>query len=315
MTQHEKLDALAEEGDIVFSSSGFPRYLQRPTQGVPYQDIWAYQSYTEGLLDGTDEGVDRDVKWLEDEQERLGYQTQKPLGVLQRIINSSSDIGDVVLDPFCGCGTAVHAAHKLGRLWIGIDITYLAVNLMETRMRGAFPDIEIEVIGVPKDILSARDLAGRSKIQFQLWAVRRLHPDAQPVGSKKGGPDMGIDGIIPLVVGGTAEKPQYKRAIVSVKGGEQIGVAMVRDLVGVLDRESEPIGVLLTLEPPTQPMTTEAASAGFYHNDLWQRDYPRVQIVTVEEMLTGKRPDIPPTRSPFAQAPTEREERRTKRLL
>lgn len=315
MTQHQKLDALAQQGDIVFSSSGFPRYLQRPTQGVPYQDIWAYQPYTEALLHGTDEGVDRDVKWLEDDEERLGYQTQKPLGVLQRIINSSSDPGDVVLDPFCGCGTAVHAAHKLGRLWIGIDITYLAVNLMETRMRRAFRGIEIEVIGVPKDLPSARDLAARSKIQFQLWAVRRLHPDAQPVGSKKGGPDRGIDGIIPLIVAGTAEKPQYKRAVLSVKGGEHIGVGMVRDLVGVLDREGDPIGVLLTLEPPTPPMVTEAATAGFYHNDLWQKDYPRVQLVTVEEMLAGKRPDIPPSRSPFAQPPTEHEQAHTKPLL
>jgi len=315
LRQHDKLDALAAQGDIVFSSSGFPRYRQRPTAGVPYQDIWAYQPYTEGLLEGTGEGVDRDVKWLENEEERLGYPTQKPLGLLERIIESSCDPDDLVLDPFCGCGTAVHASHKLGRRWIGIDITYLAINLIERRMRDAFSGVQFEVIGDPKDLSSARDLAGRSKMQFQFWAVSRVHPDGQPVGSKRGGPDRGIDGLIPIVVGGKAEKPVYRRAIVSVKGGEHVSVAMVRDLVGVLEREKEPIGVLLTLEPPTQPMVTEAATAGFYHNDLWQKDYPRVQILTVEEMLAGKRPDIPPTRSPFAQAPTEREERRTKRML
>ena len=129
---------------------------------------------------------------------------------------------------------------------------------------------------------------------------------------RKKGSDRGIDGVIPFFAG---PKEDYRRALVSVKGGEHVNVAMVRDLVGVLEREKEPIGVLLTLEPPTQPMVTEAASAGFYHNDFWQKDYPRVQILTVEDMLSGKRPQVPATRSPFAQAPLEREERRTKRML
>lgn len=307
LSQHQKLDALADKGEIVFSSSGFPRYKQRVTPGVPYQDIWAYQPYTEGLLEGTDDRIDQDVKWLEDEKERLGYQTQKPLGLLERIISSSSDPNGIVLDPFCGCGTAVHAAQKLGRPWIGIDITHLAIGLIRRRMRDAFPGLAIDVIGEPKDLEGARDLAHRNKIQFQLWAVSRLHPNAHPVGSKKGGPDRGIDGVIPILIGGTVEEPDYGRAIVSVKGGEHVGVAMVRDLVGVLGREKEPIGILLTLTPPTKDMVTEAAAAGFYESELWKKKFQHVQIITAEEMLAGKGPDIPTWgKTPFAKAPTEK---------
>ncbi|MBI4301681.1 MAG: site-specific DNA-methyltransferase, partial [Chloroflexi bacterium] len=235
-------------------------------------------------------------------KERLGYQTQKPLALLERIINASSNPGDVVLDPFCGCGTAIHAAHKLGRRWMGIDITYLAINLIERRMRDAFPDIRVEVIGDPKDLGGAYDLSRRDKWQFQWWALTRL--DAQPVAGKKKGADRGIDGVIPFFAG---PKEDYRRAIVSVKGGEHVGVSMVRDLVGVLEREKEPIGVILTLEPPTRDMVTEAAAAGFYHSDFWQRDYPKIQILTVEGMLAGQRPQIPSPKSPYAQAPVERE--------
>jgi len=169
-------------------------------------------------------------------------------------------------------------------------------------MQDAFSGIEIEVIGEPVDLAGARDLAQRDKYQFQWWALDRL--GAQPVSGKKKGADKGIDGVIPFFAG---PKEDYKRALVSVKGGEHVNVAMVRDLVGVLDREKEPIGLLLTLEPPTQPMITEAAAAGFYHNDFWQKDFPRLQILTIEEMLAGKRPQLPYGRSPFAQAPLERE--------
>ncbi len=235
-------------------------------------------------------------------RERLGYPTQKPLVLLERIITASSNQGDVVLDPFCGCGTAVHAAHKLGRRWIGIDITYLAIGLVRRRMQDAFPGIEIKEIGAPVDLTGARALAAHDKYQFQWWALDRL--GAQPVSGKKKGSDKGIDGVIPFFAG---PKEDYKRVLVSVKGGEHVGVTMVRDLVGVLEREKEPIGLLLTLEPPTQPMLTEAATAGFYHSDFWQKDYPRVQTLTIEEMFAGRRPEMPPQTSPFAQAPLERE--------
>ena len=235
-------------------------------------------------------------------KERLGYPTQKPLALLERIVNASSSPGDVVLDPFCGCGTAVHAAQKLGRRWLGIDVTHLAISLIRRRMQDAFPGLEVPVIGEPVDLAGARDLAAHDKYQFQWWALDRL--GAQPVAGKKKGADRGIDGVIPFFAG---SKEDYKRAIVSVKGGEHVTVAMVRDLVGVLDREKEPIGVLVALEPPTQPMITEAAAAGFYHADFWQKDYPRVQIITIEQLLAGVRPQLPSTRSPFAQAPLERE--------
>ena len=243
-------------------------------------------------------------------KERLGYPTQKPLALLERIITASSNPGDVVLDPFCGCGTAVHAAHNLGRRWMGIDITHLAIGLIRRRMRDAFPGIEIEVIGEPVDLAGAQDLAQRDKYQFQWWALDRL--GAQPFSGKKKGADKGIDGVIPFFAG---PKEDYKRAIVSVKGGEHVGVAMVRDLKGVLGREKEPIGILLTLIPPTKDMVTEAAAAGFYDSEFWKKKFPRVQIITVEDMLNGKRPDIPWGKAPFAKAPTEKEKAKQDTLL
>ncbi len=233
-------------------------------------------------------------------KERIGYQTQKPQALLERIISASSNPGDIVLDPFCGCGTAMHAANKMERRWIGIDITYLAINLIERRMRDAFDDIEIDVIGEPKDLASAHDLAKRDKWQFQWWALTKIN--AQPVAGKKKGADRGIDGVIPFFAG---PEEDYKRAIVSVKGGEHVGVAVIRDLVGVIERENEPIGILLSLVPPTQPMITEAAAAGLYESEFWGRKFPRVQIITIEEMFKGTRPELPWGKSPYAKAPKE----------
>ncbi len=215
----------------------------------------------------------------------LGYPTQKPVALLERIISASSNPGDAVLDPFCGCGTAVHAAQKLGRQWIGIDITHLAVSLIERRLKDAFPGIAFEVHGTPKDIDGARDLAMRDKYQFQWWAVSLI--DAQPYGGKKKGADSGIDGLIYF----RSDAKTTERAVVSVKGGEHVGVPMIRDLKGVLDREKAPIGVFLTLAAPTHPMIAEAASAGFY--ELGGRKYPRLQIITIEEALHGQKPAIP----------------------
>jgi len=222
-------------------------------------------------------------------QERLGYPTQKPLALLERILNASSNPGDVVLDPFCGCGTAVHAAQKLGRQWIGIDITHLAISLIEKRLKDAFPGIAFEVHGTPKDLEGARDLAERDKYQFQWWACSLV--DAQPFQGKKKGADGGIDGLIYFAdaVGG---KAATQRLVVSVKGGS-VNVAQVRDLKGVLDREKAPIGLFVTLEEPTKPMRVEAASAGFYKGGNG-KDYPRLQLLTVAELLEGrKRPEFP----------------------
>ncbi len=298
LSLQQQLDALHEIGAIYISKEGRPKYKQRPTDGVALQDVWAFQPGTEGCLFNSNAAIDEDVRWLGSEVERLGYPTQKPVGLLERIIRSSSDVDSIVLDPFCGCGTTIHAAQKLGRHWVGIDVTHLAISLIERRLKDAFPGITFEVHGTPQDLDGARDLALRDKYQFQWWAVSLI--EAQPYGGKKKGADGGIDGLIYFRSGAKTTE----RAIVSVKGGG-VSVPMVRDLKGVLDREKAPIGVFLTLEPPTRPMEKEAASAGFYK--LGERQYPRVQLITVEQALAGVKPAIPliDTGAAFKRAPRE----------
>jgi len=233
-------------------------------------------------------------------KERLGYETQKPLALLERIIRASSNEGDVVLDPFCGCGTAVVAAQKLDRKWIGIDITHLAVNLMRNRLKDSFPSIKFEVIGEPKDLESAKALARQKpdgRYQFQWWALGLI--GARPLGEKKKGADKGIDGVIHFI-----DDPSgaVSRVVVQVKSGH-IGVNAVRELETVAKNDA--IGVLITLEPPTTPMTVEAVAAGYYHSPIWNKDYPKIQTLTVEELLHGKTVDMPPqtqTNVTFAKA-------------
>jgi site-specific DNA-methyltransferase (adenine-specific) len=206
--------------------------------------------------------------------------------LLERIIAASSNEGDVVLDPFCGCGTAIHAAQKLDRQWIGIDVTHLAISLIEKRMKAAFPGIGFTVEGTPKDLASAEDLAARDKYQFQWWAVSMV--DAMPFGGKKKGADGGIDGVIYF-------KPDGKRtekALVSVKGGDHVGVQMIRDLHSAMEREKAPIGVFITKALPTTPMEREAAAVGRFE-DGFGRTYPRLQILTLAELFQGRKPDIP----------------------
>ena len=213
-------------------------------------------------------------------EERLGYPTQKPVALLERIVAASSNPGDVVLDSFCGCGTTVHAAEKLGRRWIGIDVTHLAIGLIEKRLRDAFPKVAFTTHGVPQDLDGARDLARRGRedpgyyFEFEKWAPSLIA--AQPGNLGRKGADRGIDGNI--YFGRTS------RAVVSVKAGDNVGVSMVRDLRGVIERERAEIGVLLTLAPPTKPMVTEAAGAG-QHEEPGFQPVPRLQIVTVEEAL------------------------------
>jgi site-specific DNA-methyltransferase (adenine-specific) len=266
-----KLEALDAAGDIFFTSTGLPRRKVRPADehGAAVDNIW------------TD--IEALGSWT---HERLGYPTQKPLALLERIISASSNEGDVVLDPFCGCGTAVHAAQKLGRQWIGIDVTHLAISLIEKRLKDAFPGIHFEVHGTPKDLASAQDLATRDKYQFQWWAVSMV--EALPFGGKKKGADGGIDGIIYF-------KPDGKRtekALVSVKGGGNVSVNMIRDLHSAMEREKAPMGVFITAALPTKPMETEAAAVGRFE-DEWGRTYPRLQIITLAELFQGKKPDIP----------------------
>jgi site-specific DNA-methyltransferase (adenine-specific) len=232
-----------------------------------------------------------------EERERLGYPTQKPVALLERIIKASSNEGDVVLDPFCGCGTALVAAQKLNRRWIGIDITHLAITLMRNRLRDSFPGIQFEVIGEPADLASAQALARQDRYQFQWWALGLIK--ARPLGEKKKGADKGIDGVIQFI-DDSSGKP--KRAVVQVKSGH-VAVNAVRELKAVAAHDA--IGIFITLEPPTGPMQTEAVSTGFYHSPGWNKDYPKIQILTIEELLHGKAVDMPPqtqTSVTFAKA-------------
>ncbi len=289
LSSHEQLELLHTQGLILFpkKEGGQPMYKQYVGAGVPYQDIWAYQPNTKGVLYGSYEHIDEDVKYLEDEEEKLGYPTQKPLGLLERIIRTSTDENMLVLDPFCGCGTTVHAAEKLGRKWIGIDITHLSVSLIEKRLKDAFPEVQFEVHGTPKDMDGASELAARDKYQFQWWAVSLVN--AVPFGGKKKGADGGIDGHIYF-------KPNHRtteKAIVSVKGGKNVSVAMIRDLGHVIERERAKIGVFITLAPPTKEMVKEALKAGYYETGFGK--HPKIQIVTIEELFNGKKLLMPPT--------------------
>jgi site-specific DNA-methyltransferase (adenine-specific) len=268
----ENMKKLEAERRVVYTSTGMPRLkiFVEDLKGLPLQDVWATPEL-----------------WLNSAaQERLGYPTQKPIALLERILKTSSNEGDVVLDPFCGCGTTVHAAQKLNRQWIGIDITHLAISLIQKRLRDAFPLVQIEVHGVPKDLDGAHALAAQDKYQFQWWAVSLV--DAVPYGNKKKGADGGIDGYIYFKPDGkTTEK-----AVVSVKGGENIGVTMVRDLIATVDRDKAKMGLLITLAEPTSAMRKEAVTSGYYRTDA-QGDFAKIQIITIEELLNGKKPQMP----------------------
>jgi adenine specific DNA methylase Mod len=229
--------------------------------------------------------------------EVLGYPTQKPLTLLERIIESSSNEGDIVLDPFCGCGTAVVAAQNLRRKWIGIDITHLAIGLMKWRLKNLTPPAKFIVVGEPKDLTGAEELAKQDKYQFQWWVVAEV--GGQPYGERKKGADTGIDGYLYYM----DEKDKIKKAIISVKGGKNVGVNMIYDLCHVIDREKADIGVFISIDEPTRPMVEEAAMKGFYHSPLG-RDYPRIQILTIEKILQGVRPDIPPWIAPIPKSMT-----------
>jgi site-specific DNA-methyltransferase (adenine-specific) len=232
----------------------------------------------------------------------LGYPTQKPLALLERVISTSSHPGDVVLDPFCGCGTAIAAAQKLERRWIGIDITHLSIALMKHRLEAMFPGIEFNVIGEPEDVGSARQLAQDDRYQFQWWALSLIR--AKPLGANKAGgktgkkgADQGIDGVINFFDDGNTPK----RVLVQVKSGK-VSSRDIRDLVGTLDREKAEIGVFLTLEEPSGPMKKEAVSAGNYRSQGWGRDFPRLQILTVEQLLHGAQVEMPPQHGTFREA-------------
>jgi site-specific DNA-methyltransferase (adenine-specific) len=245
-------------------------------EGVPIQDIWSDIAPVLG-------------------QQDLGYPTQKPLALLERILLASSNPGDIVLDPFSGCGTAIAAAQKLGRKWIGIDITHLAIAMHKSRLRdmfGLLPEKDYEGVGEPVDLNGADALFRQNAYQFQWWAVSLI--GAKPQGGDGGkagkkGSDRGIDGVIIFT---EDLKGRAGKILVQVKGGG-VKSGDVRDLRGVIERENAAMGIFLTLKPSTSEMRVEADKAGMYHSDLWSKDYPRLQIVTVDELLNGHMPDLP----------------------
>ncbi len=288
-TVQEKLDALDAAGMIYWPTKeeGTPRlkWYADQLEGVALPDIWT------------------DIPPISARAaERLGYPTQKPEALLERIISASSNQGDMVLDPFCGCGTATAAAQNLNRRWIGIDITNLAISLIKHRLHNAFGDKIKEtykVIGEPVDVAGARALAEENPYQFQWWSLGLVN--ARPVEQKKGA-DRGIDGR--LFFHDEPEGKKTKQIIFSVKAGK-LHAPYVRDLVGVVQREKAAIGVLISMNEATQHMREEAASAGFYESPWDNIKYPKIQLLTIAELLAGKRVSAPPTRDDrtFKKAP------------
>lgn len=278
----EKMQSLHDDNRLYYSSTGYARqkHYLKEAKGSPVQSVWT------------------DIKSLSGgHKERLGYPTQKPVALLERIIEASSNPGDLVLDPFCGCGTTVDAAEKLGRKWIGIDITFIAIDLIQTRLKDTHgADLKpYEMRGIPRDVSGAAALFDRSPFEFERWAVSLVDgtPNEKQVG------DSGIDGIVRFQL----EKEKTGRAVVSVKGGQQIGPAMVRDLAGTVSSSSAQLGVLILQKDATPGMKKAAGEAGYYTHPVTQQTFPVVQIVTVKELLDGKKPDIPMVLTPYMKAP------------
>ena len=261
----------------------------RPTdevsKGVPMCDVWEIRQIVGPTA------------------ERLGYPTQKPEKLLERIIQAGSNEGDVICDPFCGCGTTIAVAHRLNRRWIGIDITHLATGLIKHRLQDAFGEKvkgSYEVIGEPTDLASAEELAADDPFQFQCWALGLV--GARSAEPKKGA-DRGIDGR--LYFHDEGPSGPTKQIIFSVKGGK-VAASQVRDLRGVIERENAALGVFITMKAPTKAMHRETASAGFYQSPWRQKPYPRLQIISVAQLLQGKGIEYPPSRQvnvTFKKAP------------
>ena len=278
----EMLDQWWDDGLIVKTRGGKYRkkdyWSDKVVRGDAVTDIWA----------------DADVAPIQ-AKERLGYPTQKPTALLERIIRSSTNDGDVILDPFCGCGTAIEAAQKLNRKWMGIDVTHLAIGLIEQRMKDAF-DMTVDVRGSPIDMEGARDLARRNKFQFEQWAVMRI-PHMRP--KEKPGGDHGVDGT------GYFKTPDgYGKAIASIKGGQNVNPGMVRDLAGAMETAGADLGVFLCLAEPTKGMIREAASHGTYSLGEFE-SCPKVQIWTIKQHFAGVPPNLPPMVG-MAKAPKQR---------
>jgi site-specific DNA-methyltransferase (adenine-specific) len=280
----EKLELLHKRGYIVFSKNEVPRFKRYLdiSEGMPAQEIWD------------------DIPPVSSQSnERLGYPTQKPEALLERILNASSKSGDLVLDPFCGCGTTIAVAEKLRRKWIGVDITYLAIDVIKKRLEknhikeGKHFNIE----GEPTDPYSAQKLAAKDAFQFQLWCISKL--DATPSQTKIG--DKGVDGFINFL--GYERKNQAGIGIISVKGTQAVNPAMVRDLKGTMKSQQAEFGILITLKEPTQGMINEAVKEGFY--EYGRKQIPRIQLLTVEQLFLKPIPLVLPINliEPFKKPP------------
>ena len=265
----DNMRKFAQEGRLVYASTGMPEYKRYLDEmpGVPLQNDWSDILPASG-------------------REKLIYPTQKPVALLERILKASSNEGDVVLDPFCGCGTTIHAAEKLNRSWIGIDVTHLAIGLIRDRLRDAFPQADFDVHGVPRDLAAARELAANDKHEFQLWTLSLIN--AQPYKGGRKGADGGVDGYIWFQPDGR----NHEKAVVSVKGGDNVDVKMIRDLIATVDREKAKVGVFVTLAEPTRNMKTEAAAAGFYDSPNHGR-FPKIQILTIADLFAQQKPHLP----------------------
>jgi DNA modification methylase len=277
-TMQTKIDA----GRIIQPSPGaVPREIKYLDEapGVSVQDVWT------------------DIDPINSQAaERLGYPTQKPLTLLERIIRMSSKEGDVVLDPFCGCGTTIDAAQNLGRTWVGIDITFIAVDLIEKRLKERYPGISgsYEAFGIPRDLAGAKALFKRSPFEFERWAVTRINarPNEKQVG------DKGVDGVARFYL----DKKTSGKVLVSVKGGANIGPQFVRDLLGTVETQKAQMGILVTMATPTKGILDAADHGGTYTWPINGQTFPRVQVITVGELLAGKRPNMPSLLSPYTMA-------------
>ncbi|WP_081726029.1 DNA methyltransferase [Mesorhizobium sp. L103C105A0] len=263
---YENMVKFEESGRIAYATSGMPSYKRYLDEmpGVPLQNNWD------------------DIK-PPSSKERLGYPTQKPISLLERIIRSSSNAGDIVLDPFCGCGTAVHAAEKGGRHWIGIDVTFPAIQVINDRIRHYLPSAQYVVGGIPQTTEDAAALADLDKFQFQFWAVALVGAHSR---YGKGG-DQGVDGQFFFKMDSKTDGT----GIISVKAGKNLNPAMIRELRGTVEREQAEMGVFICLTPPTPQMEREAATAGFFESS--QGRHPRIQIKTIDELLSGNGIDCP----------------------
>lgn len=279
----ENMTEYAREDRIVYTSTGMPEYKRFLDEmpGVPLQDVWT------------------DIDPINAKAaERLGYPTQKPLALLERIIRIASNEGDVVLDPFCGCGTTVDAAERLNRRWIGIDITYIAIDLIEKRLRHTYGPLiadTYDVLGIPRDLGGAEALFNRSPFDFERWAVSLIN--AQPNEKQVG--DKGIDGVARFPLG---TKGGVGRVLVSVKGGKTVTPQYVRDLVGTVETQKAQMGTLITMTTLSKGVLDAVAHAGTYTWPVNGETFPRVQAITVRQLLKGERPRTPPLFMPYIQA-------------